>query len=198
MSRDLREMFKDIDSGLEHSIKDGHEKRFLERLEQELPRTKKENIPWFKIAVCAVMLFGLAFYILVFVKAVDPIQTEIVDKDVEIPEVNRISLGDLSPDLKRVEDYYMVNINLELARLEISDRNKALIDSFMEQLEELNREYEKLNKELNEIGPNDQTISALIKNLQLRLQLLHKLKDKLLELKTQNTETDQNNAVTSI
>ena len=198
MSRDLRKMFSDMDSKLEHSIRDGHEKRFLERLEREFPPAKKMGVPWFRIAASAVILIGMASYLLVNMELGRPIKTTVVDSNTVVPEVNSISLGDLSPDLKRVENYYMVNINLELARLEISDRNKALIDSFMEQLEELNREYQKLNEELNEIGPNDQTISALIKNLQLRLQLLHKLKDKLQELKIQNTGTDHDNRVTSI
>ena len=170
----------------------------MERLEKECPPAKKMGVPCFRIAASLVILLCIASYILVYMKTVEPIKTTIVDSDAVVPEVISISLGDLSPDLKRVENYYMVNINLELSRLEISDQNKALIDSFMEQLEELNREYQKLNEELNKIGPNDQTISALIKNLQLRLQLLHKLKDKLQELKIQNTGTDHDNRVTSI
>ena len=92
----------------------------------------------------------------------------------------------------------MVSINLELSQLEISDKNKTLIDSYMERLEELNMEYKKLNTELNEIGPNDQTITALIKNLQLRLQLLHKLRDKLKELQSQGTEADDNKLIASV
>ena len=85
-----------------------------------------------------------------------------------------------------------------MSQLEISDRNKTLIDSFMERLEELNLEYKKLNNELNEIGPNDQTITALIKNLQLRLQLLHKLRDKLKELQSRGMGADNDNLITSV
>jgi len=94
-----------------------------------------------------------------------------------------------------VESYYTANINLELSRLEISEENEALINSFMEQLEALNTEYKNLNNELNEIGPNDQTISALIQNLQLRLQLLQKLKKKLNELKTSKNEQVETNII---
>ncbi len=198
MSQDLRKMFKNVDSKLEHSIKDGHERRFLERLEQEFPTARKVRIPWFGIAASVVILVGMAFFILENKQAEEPIRTTVVESDAVTPEKNGISLGDLSPDLQKVENYYMVNINLELSRLEVSDRNKALIDSFMERLEELNQEYKNLNEELNTIGPNDQTISALINNLQLRLQLLHKLKEKLQELKAQNNVLDAGNAVTSI
>lgn len=63
----------------------------------------------------------------------------------------------------------------------------------MKQLDTLNSEYINLNDELNEIGPNDQTISALIQNLQLRLQLLQKLKKKLNELKTSKNEQVKTN-----
>ena len=52
-------------------------------------------------------------------------------------------------------------------------------------------EYKLLNKELNEVGPTEATISALIDNLKLRLELLFKLKNKLKELK--NLENEQFN-----
>lgn len=70
----------------------------------------------------------------------------------------------------------------------MSDGNKKLIDEFMQRLLTLNDEYEFLIKELNSIGPNNQTVTALIENLKLRLQLLYQLKEKLNELKTTRNE----------
>ena len=70
-----------------------------------------------------------------------------------------------------------------------------MVDDYMRRLSELNEEYKKLNIELNEIGPNDQTINALIKNLQLRLQLLQKLKEKLNQLKSSENEQVTSNSV---
>ncbi|MCM4153367.1 hypothetical protein DHD05_17375 [Arenibacter sp. N53] len=198
MSQDLREMFKRMDSVSEEPMKVGHEQRFLKRMEEELPRVKTVSFPLFKIAASLIILIGLGALILVKLGAPELMDATVVDKDTAQPAEKGISLGDLSPDLKKVEDYYMVNINLELSQLKISDHNKALIDSFMERLEELNVEYKKLNTELNEIGPNDQTITALIKNLQLRLQLLHKLRDKLQELKRISKEEGENDLITSV
>ncbi|MBC8768968.1 hypothetical protein H4O18_13280 [Arenibacter sp. BSSL-BM3] len=198
MSQDLREMFKRIDSVSKESMKDGHEERFLKRMEEELPMAKRASFPLYKIAASLIILFGLGALIFIKISVPEPIDATVVEKGIAFPEEKGISLGDLSPDLKKVEDYYMVNINLELSQLKISDRNKALIDSFMEQLEALNVEYKKLNTELNEIGPNDQTITALIKNLQLRLLLLHKLRDKLQELKKISNEEGKNDLITSI
>ncbi|MCM4168795.1 hypothetical protein KCTC52924_02488 [Arenibacter antarcticus] len=198
MSQDLRKMFTDLDQSGEYIMKAGHEKRFLERLEKELPSAKRSVFPWVKIAAALVLLMGLGTYFLLNVQQNGTLNTRVVDSEKVLPVGSAISLGDLSPDLKKLENYYMANINMELSHLEISDRNKILIDSFMERMEELNNEYKVLNGELNEIGPNDQTISALIKNLQLRLQLLRKLKDKLIELKAQNSGSDNDNAMTSI
>ena len=116
--------------------------------------------------------------------------TQVVDSQ---SDTNRqqITLGDLSPDLKKVEDYYMTNINLELAQLDLSGEKKSVADGFITQLGELDSEYRRLNAELNQVGPNDQTISALINNLQLRLQLLHKLKETLDQFKSSENEQDQ-------
>jgi hypothetical protein len=77
----------------------------------------------------------------------------------------------------------------------VSDDTKTLVDGFMNQLQELDVEYETLNEELNKIGPNDQTISALIQNLQLRLQLLQKLKKKLNSLNTSKNEQIETNTI---
>jgi len=52
-----------------------------------------------------------------------------------------------------------------------------------------------LNTELNQIGPNDKTITALIKNLQLRLQLLQRLKEKLNEVQSSKSEQYETNAI---
>jgi len=45
-----------------------------------------------------------------------------------------------------------------------------------------------LNAELGRVGPTEATVTALIDNLKLRLDLLFKLKNKLKELKKQNNE----------
>ena len=119
----------------------------------------------------------------------------VVDRENPSIEDQGISLGDLSPDLRKIETYYTTNINLQLAELADDPGNKELVDSYMDRLAELNKEYQRLNQELNELGPNDQTINALINNLQLRLQLLQKLKSKLNQLKSSKNEQESSNIV---
>jgi len=58
-------------------------------------------------------------------------------------------------------------------------------------LEALNKEYNRLSLELTESGPNELTVSALVDNLKLRLNLLYRLKNQLNQLNT--SEKFQNN-----
>ncbi|MCK5442339.1 MAG: hypothetical protein KAJ23_10645 [Maribacter sp.] len=194
MARDLRKLFKEEQKGEQFVMADGHEKRFMDRLDKELPKQRKSPFFILKIAATILVLISIgAFYIINGDE--NEIPPIIVDKNPSVETQNGISLGDLSPDLKKIENYYVANINLELSKLNVSGDNKALIDSYMDRLAELNLEYQNLNAELNQIGPNDQTISALIKNLQLRLQLLQKLKEKLNEVQSSKNEQYETNAI---
>jgi hypothetical protein len=188
MGQDLREIFKTMEEG-SGTLKKGHAKRFMERMEKELPPAKRRPRPFsWKIAVSILALVAAGGYLLQKGAAPNPEGTPVVEKEGPSVTADGISLGDLSPDLRKVENYYLANINLALSELEVSEANKAVVDGFMAQLAELDREYKKLNGELNTLGPNDRTITALIRNLQLRLQLLQKLKDKVNELKKFNHE----------
>ncbi len=193
MGQDLRKLFEERRRNEKFGMKEGHEERFLARMENEFPKSKKPSFVFLKIAAAVLVLLTAGWFAYQQLNATnDPIKTAIVNKDNGTEKTESISLGDLSPDLKKVENYYVANINYELSKLEISEDNKAMVDGFMDRLSELNLEYNRLNAELNEIGPNDQTINALIKNLQLRLQLLHKLREKLNELKSSKNEHDTN------
>lgn len=194
MSQDLRKLFEQQSEKDKYSMKGGHEERFVERLNDELPLQKRASFFFLKIAATILVLISVGFFAYKQYNVANIPETKIVSKDGAIEDTG-ISLGDLSPDLKKVENYYVANINLQLSQLEISEGNKALVDSFMDQLSELNLEYERLNAELNEIGPNDQTINALIKNLELRLKLLQKLKKKLNQLKQSKNEQVETNII---
>lgn len=200
MARDLRKLFEKERKEKSFKMKEGHEDRFFAKLEEELPTNppkKKVFSLWMQIAASVVVVLGLSFYYFNSDGGtVDPDEKiTVVDRDNPSKEAQGISLGDLSPDLKKIETYYTTNINLQLSELADDPGNKELVDSYMDRLAELNKEYQRLNQELNELGPNDQTISALINNLQLRLQLLQKLKSKLNQLKSSKNEQESSNIV---
>ena len=194
MEQDLREMFKKENQEQKFTINNGHEERFLKKLQQSLPDGKKRSRTWLKVAASIVVMLsvGLGYFLL---NKNSNVENIVVDSNQINEEQTGFTFGDLSPDLKKVENYYVANINLELAKLEVSPDTKDLIDGFMEQLNNLNLEYKTLNAELKDLGPNDQTITALIENLQLRLQLLQKLKRKLNELKLSKNEQINENSI---
>jgi len=200
MARDLRKLFEKEREEKRFKMKEGHEERFFSKLDRELPKNppkKKVFSLWMQIAASVVVAVGLSFYYFNSNEGpVDPDEKVIVvDRDNPNIGGQGISLGDLSPDLKKIETYYTTNINLQLSELADDPGNKELVDSYMDRLSELNKEYQRLNEELNELGPNDQTINALINNLQLRLQLLQKLKSKLNQLKSSKNEQESSNIV---
>ncbi|MCX2680211.1 hypothetical protein OOZ15_09700 [Galbibacter sp. EGI 63066] len=189
MAQDIRDLLKEDKATENLKMPKGHKERFARLLDEELPKSKKNNLNiFFKIAASVVVLLAVGVAVYQFTKQ-DIVTPEVVEVDKNTPNsAEQITLGAISPDLKKVEDYYVANINLELADLDFTDENKELLEGYMSRLGELNDEYKVLTEELNEVGPNEQTINALINNLQLRLQLLYRLKEKIKELKKSNNE----------
>jgi uncharacterized protein YeeX (DUF496 family) len=144
-----------------------------------------------RIAAVAVVAFGLGYFGFQQLSTdqadLGPAVVDSID-DTGNTTAPGLTLGDISPDLKKIEDFYTNGINVQLASLETDDENRELIDGYMLRLEELSKEYNTLNVELNEFGPTEATITALIDNLKLRLELLFRLKNKLEELKDTNNE----------
>ena len=193
MSQDLRELFERERSRTPR-MPEGHEARFEERLAQAFPHRKRPTWGWLAIAASVVALLGFGIWIFRPTPAIPEGTQQVVSQD-SVRTRPGLSLGDLSPDLRKVEQYYTANISLELAGLDISPENKKMADDYMARLRELDAEYQSLVTELNEYGPNEETISAMIRNFQIRLQLLQKLKAKLNELKQSKNETVSSNSV---
>lgn len=194
MSQDLRKIFEK-EREKKFGLKDGHEARFQQKLDESMPVKRNSSWALWSIAASVAVLIAVGLFTFTSEESMKEIPTTVVETSPENPAVNGITIGDLSPDLKKVEQYYVGQINLELASLDISKENKIVVDGFMKELDALNKEYAELNKELNDLGPNDQTIGALIKNLQLRLQLLHKLNSTLNNLKSSENEQVTSNII---
>lgn len=195
MAQDIRDLLKQDQEINSEKLPAGHKKRFEARLEKVLPQKKEDSgFMWLKIAAVFVVALGIGYFYLYQPNL--PADDTIVNVPVEEKEnssegtavTQQITLADISPEFKKVEDYYLANLNLGLAKIDITEENKALIDAFMTQLAELDKEYGRLNAEISKNGPNAATIEALINNLQLRLDLLFKLKNKLDELKNEKNE----------
>ena len=182
MQKDIREKLKGYkDKNIELSA--NHVTKFEALLQSELnqQKTKKKSYRWLSIAASIMLLLslGIKFYPSKVIKELPSIKTN-----------KEITLGNISPEFNTIETYYTNSINIEISELDLSDEHKDIVDGYLLKIAELTKEYKSLTKELNTNGVNDATIDALIRNLQLRLQLLQRLKKQLKELK--NLKTKQN------
>jgi len=193
MAQDLRELMNQEKYATQRpKLSNGHEKRFLNRLADEIPKEEKSNsYLWMKIAAVLVVILATGFFLKNQLINPSPVVPMITNAPTESMQVSPVYLSDVSPQFKKVEDYYLGNINAELAQLTITNDNKELIDSFMLQLEELDLEYTRLNEEMDETGVNEAVVNSLVNNLELRLGLLSKLKNKLGEIKQASQENIQ-------
>lgn len=184
MAQDLRNLFENDDKNSQLKMSEGHEARFLKKLDNALPEETsiKKRFSSLQIAASIVVLIGLAFGAYKFSQQPKSVENRVVNNQNQTKEDQLKSLGDISPDLKNVEDYYLANINLELSKIKQTPENKELFEGYVIRLAELNQEYKRLSVELTENGPNELTVSALIDNLKLRLNLLYRLKEQLHDL----------------
>ena len=195
MAQDIRKMLKEHRPEVPKLSK-GHDDRFEARLAVLSSEGKNNNHSffWLKIAAVGILLLNLGYFGYQQLSNGNDPEVQVADIN-DLKETPQFTLGDISPDLKKVEDFYLTGINVQLASLQITDENKDLMDGYMSRMEELNKEYNSLNKEMNDMGPSEATVTALIDNLKLRLELLFKLKNKLKELK--NIDDEQFNSFNS-
>ncbi|WP_108866288.1 hypothetical protein [Aquimarina aquimarini] len=190
MAQDIRELLKKDKHIPSERIQEGHEQRFLSRLEKELPKkTKKFPYHWLNIAASIVVIFSVSLLTYNQLNVNNAEGTEVVNLDNESVKNSSIiltkqtsPLAEISPEYEEVENSILTSIKFQLSQITIDDSNRELVESFMTRLNNLDKEYQQLNKELIEVGPNVQSVEAMMENLTIRLSLLNRLKDKLKEL----------------
>lgn len=201
MGQDIREMFRNQEHTGKEKLNKGHQKRFEARLDEALPvkEERKSYYHFLQIAAVLVVALGVGgFFYLNKDKESMQENNQVVETPVETikasEETNTTEyrLSDVSPEFKKIEDYYLASLNIQLAKLNMTPENKQLIDAFMSKLATLDEEYVKLNAEIQETGLNEETVEAMIANLQLRLELLKKLKTKLNEIKQSKDKSYEN------
>ena len=176
MKADLRERFKEEKMLRELPAND--RSLFEKKLKKELHGKKGVPIRFLSIAATVLVLFGLGF-VFTLQKPVD---------EISYPQQTQVSLQDYSPELKKIENYYLTAINFELASLEVTEDNRAVLDDYLKRMNVLTQEYDLLAKQLRLDKIDEELINSLIDNLQMRLQLMVELKNELKKIKTTNNE----------
>lgn len=193
MGQDIRELLKGdkFASVLSNEIPQNHESRFFDRLETSLPN-KKTTISRFepqKWMIAASMSLVVSFGGYLTYKQLQHEQLPVV---ITKKQGNQPSLANISPEFKKVEDYYLTSLNVGLSEVSVTTDNKIIVDSYFQQMANLEKEYLALQKELA-MGSSFRSVNMLIENLKFRLELLQELKQKLIKIK----EFEKNNTYTN-
>ena len=174
--KDIKTMIKETTLEETKGLSPNHRALFEQKLNSAMAPKKNYSTLW-KVAAMVVLFLGFGA-VSVFSPKLDE-----YPKSTYVDEASTaITLGDLSPAFKKIESFYLASIQHQLNMIDTTSDHE-LVRNYMNRLDVLNNDYLLLNKELNESGPNEANVNALIDNLKLRLELLFKLKNKLKELK---------------
>ena len=101
MAQDIRALFREDKT--QEKMPENHQERFLSKLEDALPVKKKSKFIWFQIAASVIILIGLGVGGLKYFQLEQPKNKAVSNKIVPTK-----TLGDVSPGLKKVENYYLL------------------------------------------------------------------------------------------
>ena len=164
---------------MSRELSNDHRSVFEKKLQSELHSSSGGSYQYLMIAASVVMLFALG-YVFNF--------TQSNPRDQITAPSAKVSLEEFSPELKKIENYYLTAINLELANLDVTDGNKVVLQEYFRRMNTLTNEYKLQSEQLQINKIDEELINNLIDNLQMRLQLMIELKNELKKLKSKENE----------
>jgi hypothetical protein len=159
---------------------DGHFDRFAGRLDRLRP-SRKYSLPYY-LKVAGILLLVSISSILIYQMAVN-----------RYYERNIYSFGRLSPEYREVEDYFIHTIKTkynDLQKLDMQDKDQK--ELFQKELNEMDKVYRSLSKELKNDPNNERLINAMIKHYQLKLDILNEMTDQLMKIKNDISNNNKN------
>lgn len=147
-----------------------HQQRFLNKLKNQqkpVPKKWKTNRffkPWMGVAASIAILLTVVF----------SFQFGNDEK----------GLAGISTEMAKTQAFYTASIAHELREIkkQQTPENKLLIEDALKQLQKLETEYVKLQKDLTASGGDDRVIFAMISNFQNRINILKNVLEKIQEL----------------
>lgn len=148
----------------------------LERFERKLNQSKKTGTTsWKWLSVAASVVLVLGFWL------------------GSNHQKQQIELADVSPKMEEVQNYFVSTITNSLKNIESSRslETETIIEQALDQLEELEEEYNIFLAELNIAENQTKVINAMIKNYQQRLQILENVLQQIEQIKNPNLLNDE-------
>ena len=146
---------------------EGHFERFMDRINIENPKELKLPIYGIlKIAAIFILVIGISVVLI-----------NNIDKSKNGAEVNRICLSDISDDYEEVENFYNSRIEQKMKILnDIAPMGSDIEKDFLnEEFKEIDKSYSELQKELSLNVQDRRIIEAMIRNYQIKTNILDKI-----------------------
>lgn len=189
MGQDIKKLFEEKPDLETKKTPFGHKSRFEQRLDQEFSH-KRNSYSGLKIAASVAILIALGFTAVYYFNS-SSFGTEIVKVTEDKNKIN--SLADISPDLKKVEDYYLTHINYQFSKIKITNDNRTFLETYFVELGALQEAYKiSIAKIDSEEEISEEIIDGLIENLQSRLKLMFQLKAQLKKIDNLNKQENEN------
>ncbi|OAB78156.1 hypothetical protein [Cochleicola gelatinilyticus] len=174
----IDELFKNLEGSFDiHETANGHQKRFLTKLQNKTTKEEPKNKTWWKPLSIAASIAVLLAVSSLFLKTT-PTYAE---------------LASVSPEMKETQSFFTSTISEELQTLKSfnTTETKELVDDALYQLSILEEEYESLKIDLTESGNDKRVIYAMINNFQNRIELLQQVIETIEEIKTLKNYKDE-------
>jgi hypothetical protein len=178
--RDLESLFREITPALDREEPaEGHQFRFLRKLEQQEAEGSKGVSWWKPLSIAASILFLFGIFLGSF--------TDILPVSDPIARV--------SPEVSNTERYFAGVISEQLSLLEQEDTPEAkkMVSDAMDQLDLLEADYQQLKTDLLDGGDQNLILSAIVQNFQMRIDLLKEVMEKLETVKKLKDQDHENN-----
>jgi hypothetical protein len=160
--------------------REGHRDRFLSRLREEATgQTKRPGNTWWKnLSIAATIALLLASSVFLF-RSEPSLESQVAEISPQASETTRHFAGLVSLQIRELEEMS-------------SPETKPLIDDTLAQLEMLDTDYKKLERDLIRGGDSKLILSAMITNFQTRIDLLREVMERVEEIKQFKNENYEN------
>ena len=181
-NENLDQLFKDLKGSFDtEEPRSGHQERFLDKLNASKGvvgiNSAKRN--WWKpISIAATIAFLLSLSIGYF------------GSELSIEE----RVAEISPEASQTHFYFANLIEEQVRELESqgTPETQSIIDDTMIQLQKLEEDYSRLERDLLDGGDSKLILSAMIVNFQTRIDLLQEVMNQIDTIKNINKINDEN------
>lgn len=110
------------------------------------------------------------------------------------PDRNRMTLGQVSPEYREVENYYVHQVNLmenELVNIDLKN-NPGQKQELLSEMKRMDSVYVQLQKELKANPKDDRIINAMIEHYQTKVEIMSYILDQLKAIRNENHNNQEN------